>query len=460
MNNKALTLFSLAIACVTLSDPLSATAQGVDKLKRGVVKITAKVEGQTKVGTGFIVRIDKDATYVVTAAHVIEGDPNPQITFIPQPQQSFMAQVIGSEGGEEKGLAALRIAEPIPQGVVALALDQTSQIVGGEAVTFIGFPRSLPPWTVSTGSLSGLKGPALAFQALVEEGHSGGPLLLNGRVIGMVSDARERLGYAVPTAILVVALIGWGIEARPSEAALTREIIGVDGAPMVLIPAGQYQTNEEIRLGNGTIETDVQYKVYVDEFYIDKYEVTIARYLKFMNATGRTAPEYWEKIDAVRDGNRPVVGVTWHDAASYCRWAKKRLPSEDEWEKSARGTDGRTYPWDNDQPIPQFTNFGTFGDFVFDKLLPVGSFEKDSSPYGVHDLAGNVSEWTADNWRESKREGSGSEDANLTGRRVVRGGAWNATAEYLRAALRTYNLSDSADPGLGFRCAREGGLAR
>lgn len=371
-----------------------------------------------------------------------------------------MARLPDLEGGEENGLAALRVAGPIPQGVVALALDQTSRIVGGEAVTFIGFPRSLPPWTVSTGSLSGLKGPALAFQALVEEGHSGGPLLLNGRVIGVVSDTRARLGYAVPTAILAVALTGWRIEARPSETALTQEIVDADGTPMERIPAGQYQTNEEIRLENGTVETGISYKIYVDEFYIDKYEVTIARYVKFMNATGRGAPEYWDKMDAGRDGNRPVVGVTWHDAAAYCRWAKKRLPSEDEWEKSARSTDGRTYPWGNDKPMPQFTNYGTFGDFAFDKLLPVGSFAKDKSPYGVHDLAGNVSEWIADSWRESKREDPGPEDANLIRRRVVRGGAWNATAEYLRATLRTHNLSDSTDPGLGFRCARDGGSAR
>jgi formylglycine-generating enzyme required for sulfatase activity len=371
-----------------------------------------------------------------------------------------MAQVVGIQGGDPQGLAVLRVAGPIPDGVVALPLDVTTRVAGGEAVTFVGFPRTLPPWTVSSGSLSGMNGPTLAFQALVEEGHSGGPLLLNGQVIGVVSDTRERFGYAVPASIISVALRGWRIEARLSEMALTQEIVGVDGTPMELIPAGQYQTNEEIRLGNGAVEVGMPYKIYVEEFYIDKYEVTIAKYLQFMNATGRSAPEYWDKFDAVRDGNRPVVGVTWQDGAAYCRWAKKRLPSEDEWEKSARSIDGRTYPWGNDPPMPQFTNFGTFGDFAFDKLVPVGSFEKDRSPYGVHDLAGNVSEWLADSWRESKREDRGSEDTNLIRSRVVRGGAWNATAEYLRAALRTHNLSDATDPGLGFRCAREGGSVR
>ena len=198
--------------------------QDIDDLKRGVVKITAQVEGQQlKVGTGFVVRLEKDSAYIVTAAHVTEGDPKPTVTFFPPAQQLFTAQVVGIEGGDQHGLAALRVAGPIPEGVVALALDPGTKVTGGEAVTFIGFPRALPPWTVSKGSLSGLKGPTLAFQALVEEGHSGGPLLLNGQVIGVVSDARERLGYAVPASILSVALTGWHIEPRPSESMVPRK---------------------------------------------------------------------------------------------------------------------------------------------------------------------------------------------------------------------------------------------
>ena len=229
--------------------------QDITDLKKGVVKITAHVEGQqSKVGTGFIVRVDKDAAYIVTAAHVTEGDPKPTVTFFPLAQQPFAAQVIGIEGGDPHGLAALRVAGPIPEGVVALALDLTTKVAGGEAVTFIGFPRALPPWTVSTGNLSGLKGPTLAFQALVEEGHSGGPLLRNGEVIGVVSDARERLGYAVPASILSVALTGWRIEPRPSESMVPQEMIGSDGVPMVLIRSGRIPTKIVGVYGGGRVE--------------------------------------------------------------------------------------------------------------------------------------------------------------------------------------------------------------
>ena len=99
------------------------------------MKITAQAEGKTKVGTGFIVRLEKDAVYIVTASHVIEGDPKPQVTFFTQPQLPFTAQIIGMEPDKEKGLAALRLTGTTPEGVMALTLDQTSAVTGGEAVT-------------------------------------------------------------------------------------------------------------------------------------------------------------------------------------------------------------------------------------------------------------------------------------------------------------------------------------
>ncbi len=91
---------------------------------------------------------------------------------------------------------------------------------------------------------------------------------------------------------------------------------------------------------------------------MDKFEVTVSRYAEFMRSTGRRAPAYWDQVNTGKHSNLPVVGVDWHDAEAYCRWAEKRLPTEAEWEKAARGTDGRTYPWGNEQPTPRLANFG------------------------------------------------------------------------------------------------------
>ncbi|MEK6639955.1 MAG: SUMF1/EgtB/PvdO family nonheme iron enzyme [Nitrospirota bacterium] len=410
-------LLIVVLALVIAGDLSLANAESIEDLKKGVVKITAHVEGQQpKVGTGFIVRLEKDAAYIVTAAHVVEGDPKPTVTFSSNLQQSLVAQVVGIEGGDQHGLAALRVAGPIPEGGVALALDHTTKVAGGEAVTFIGFPRALPPWTVSTGSLSGLKGPTLAFQALVEEGHSGGPLLLNGQVIGVVSETRERLGYAVPASILSVALTGWHIEPRASESMVAQEIVGADGVPMVLIRSGRIPTKIVGVYGGGRVEeirSPARFVYLADDLYVEATLVTNARYRQFLEATGLIPPAVPDEQGASLKPEEPVEDVSWHDAVTYCRWARKRLPTEDEWEKAAYDTRGRIL---NDQ----------------------------------------VHEWTASTYRESRSSPTESSDPT---QKVVRG---NLRALNIREVdgdvdyqVRMYARADEEASGRGFRCVQD-----
>jgi eukaryotic-like serine/threonine-protein kinase len=187
------------------------------------------------------------------------------------------------------------------------------------------------------------------------------------------------------------------------------------------------------------------HKVYLDAFYIDKTEVPQADYNRCV-AAGKCQANH--KYDGVTPPRQPVVGVTWDDARSYCSWTGKRLPTEAEWEKAARGTDGRMYPWGNEFD-------GKKANYLVEaKTAPVGSYPSGASPYGALDMAGNAREWVADWYQEDyyrqspERNPKGPDDGEY---RVMRGGRW--TPYELRVSNRTLQYPPLQYDDLGFRCA-------
>jgi len=149
----------------------------------------------------------------------------------------------------------------------------------------------------------------------------------------------------------------------PSFSISPRTMTGQDGAPMVLVPAGVFTMGARDDDQEAGADERPAHQVNLDAFYIDQYEVTTSLYTKFFQATRRNPPEFWSEKVLQQHGNKPVVGVTWDDAKAYCEWAGKRLPTEAEWEKAARGTDQRLYPWGNDTPHEQLANFNHCCDF-------------------------------------------------------------------------------------------------
>ncbi len=182
---------------------------------------------------------------------------------------------------------------------------------------------------------------------------------------------------------------------------------------------------------------DPDYWVKVEDFEIGKHPVTVQEYARFVE-DGGPQPRGWD--DQLLRPNCPVVRVSWLDAKAYCDWARVRLPSEAEWERAARGPKGRKYPWGNEEPDPDRANYD---DTKLRRPSPVGLFPRGSTPDGVADLAGNVWEWLADWYDDSK-------DA-----RVLRGGSWSFLSTYLRASGRYRFPPDYRNDIFGFRCARE-----
>jgi len=210
-----------------------------------------------------------------------------------------------------------------------------------------------------------------------------------------------------------------------------REITGRDGAPMVLVPEGEFL------YGYG----DNEQRLSPPAFYMDKYEVTTKLYGAFLQGTGRKQPDDWSiQVALVGSGDRPVVNVSWHDADAYCRYYGKRLPTEQEWEKAARGTDGRKYPWGNEEPTSRHALFDTKWN-GYGTLAVVGSHEAGASPYGIQDLAGNVWEWTSSDYDRSSR--------------VLRGGSWHDPADGLETSFLSYGNPTDRNGVLGFRCAQD-----
>ena len=234
---------------------------------------------------------------------------------------------------------------------------------------------------------------------------------------------------------------------------LAAEIIGHDGAPMVLIPAGEFTMGSD----KGDDDEQPVHRVFLNNYYIDKFEVTNGRFAKFVEAIHSEPPwGFADQETPVVHADHPVRWVNWMDAIGYCLWAGKRLPTEAEWEKAARGVDGRVYPWGNDPPTPAQAVFGLKEGT--ETVSPIGNREKGQSPYGVQDLAGNLYEWTTDWYDEEYYKNIPAIDPHGPAEgttKVQRGGSYTNTPYRLRTSFRTKGDPTEHEPNVGFRCAQD-----
>ncbi len=252
-------------------------------------------------------------------------------------------------------------------------------------------------------------------------------------------------------------------KAGESGAAVDRQKVA-ENAPMVTVPAGEFMMGADKSVDKGCSSDEMPYhKVYLDAFHIDKYEVTVNQYKECVDADKCSPPESgnddrdcnWEHSNR---GNHPVNCVNWNQAKAYCKYAGKRLPTEAEWEKAARGTDGRKYPWGIRKPTCTYAVMWDFeGGCNKKHTWPVGSKPKGASPYGAMDMAGNVREWCSDWYDRHYYEDSPSR--NPTGpasgeKRVTRDGSWSSNPYSLRSASRYADKPDTGYDDLGFRCAK------
>jgi formylglycine-generating enzyme required for sulfatase activity len=263
---------------------------------------------------------------------------------------------------------------------------------------------------------------------------------------------------------------------------------------MALVPAGEFLMGSPAD-SDGLPDEQPQRLVLTGTFLIDRNEVTNAAYERFVQATGHRAPmnanpasTVWEKNAPISGiGNHPVINVSWEDAVAYCTWMGRRLPTEAEWEKAARGTDGRRYPWGNEWDFKKANSASYWAGRTIDfqsgadweafwirgegskiskdkgikgevLTMPIASFPESTSPYGLHDMAGNVAEWVQDWYNPNYYKDAPLSDPQGPSRgaiKAMRGGSWLKPAISLRTSDRDWGTMDSRPSGTGFRCAMD-----
>jgi hypothetical protein len=221
------------LCAVVVAYAVSVSAQVMKAREAGVVRITAQAEGKRKIGTGFIVQLARDEAYIVTASHVVEGDKNPQVEFLPHRRTLVAASVVGLEGDDQRGLALLLVRgeRNLPSGLAALCLAPSIPLELGDDVFVIGFPRIVESVSVVKGSIVARKGRDIFFSGAIGEGNSGSPLLKEGQVVGLVAEESAPYAQAIPAAMVQVFVEGWGVkpcverpavDAKPWRAEQTR----------------------------------------------------------------------------------------------------------------------------------------------------------------------------------------------------------------------------------------------
>lgn len=290
---------------------------------------------------------------------------------------------------------------------------------------------------------------------------------------------RLRLRSCFKAVVILVALYCFfaHIEVQAEDHWPSETLNEKDNLLMILIPAGPFTRGlesqgllqsylsgfrgESIPRPHESPESEVKMAPY----YIDKFEISNYQYRKFLNLLISKEPHIpfdWGMVVPELHDNLPIVGINWSSARAYCEWAGKRLPTEAEWEKAARGTSKRYYPWGNDKPTPVHANFGK--DHVnihfLDALKRVDTNSVHSSPYGVVNMAGNAREWVSDYYSRDYYERSkeikfdNPKGPSYGTLKVTRGGSWKDKAFDLRTTARYPEDPNISGNDLGFRCAK------
>lgn len=508
------------------------------KFLNNVVRLSVNFSNEeSENGFGFVIGERDEVLYVVTANHVVQND-NPDVrltnieaTFYSDQGNPKKAKLLQLSAGQVD-LALLEVPKPFPG--YRWETNYFSSPQQNSTVWFIGRDQEWwVPADIEAGVIKDL--PILPTFPVrirsVHPGTSGAPLISKAGIVGMIIN--DAIGKAEALDIVTIHKIvtlqwnyPWGLKQSGRKISTPEPTIPADTMPadvkvmeskarkiykndidfweadygdgiiMVYIPHGEFTMGSEGEMVNER----PPHKVVLDGYWMGKTEVTVKQLNLFVKDTGYvTSAESigwayfwtgwrWEKREGInwknpgfkQEDNHPVVCVSWNDAVEYCKWlsVKKgvnfKLPTEAQWEKSARGTDRRKYPWGNTEPTGAKVNFAdkqaclkekkssSLADKDIDDgyryTAPVGSYPAGASPYGLLDIGGNVWEWCRDLYGKNYYNSSpvkNPKGPKIGSARVMRGGSWFFEAGYLRCSHRNLYWPYNSVYDLGFRLCQD-----
>lgn len=456
-------ILSGALGCIITGLVLQgiALAQDVDTLRSGVVKIVAIEEGKQKTGTGFVVQHAPGNMLIVTTSHVIKGDKFPKVEFYTLRNTWIDAEVLHND--ERREIALLRILDraSAPSNVKVFSLSSSRDVKDNEELVAIGFPRGGGPWAAVRVTLASRQGIDLTLDGNIDEGNSGGPVLKQDKIVGLVTDA-DRFGRAVPAEIVTMVLEGWGImltenrqgtsasssAIQTSQASMSRSETRFSFEPeMVHIPSGKFlMGSSETESGRDSNEKPQHEVTIPHPFAISRSEITVGQFRQFvqdkayhqgktyltaaeqngqgclgLNAENKQGEQFsernWKNPGFKQKDDHPVVCVSWNDAQTYVAWLSRstgveyRLPTEAEWEYAARASTITERFYQDDKQCEYANGLSQDEQSIADQdwslakcsdgyvyTAPVASFGQNQ--FGLFDILGNVAEWTQDCWHD------------------------------------------------------------
>ncbi len=430
--------------------PAAALPQDLDTAAAAVVQISGIRNGSTVRGSGFVVGLDRDKATIVTVSHVIAGLENIQVTFAADLTESFPAGgFLRMDAENPKGPAVFQVRGAIPAGVTVLSFEVEKRPRLGEPLYLLGFPLMATSLRTTQRTLSARDGTSLLIDQGLGEGFSGGPVLQNGKVVGVVTGVDDQTTYAVEAVVVRAALEGWGVrlggqapDPPPAEAAcVPGQSVTEDGIDYVRICSGTFTMGSAKDDPQAYADEKPAHRVRLSEFRIGKTEVTNAQYR-------RVQPDH------KGEDNLPAAKVSWTEAKAACEHFGGRLPTEAEWEYAARA--GSTTAWSFAGDENSLSDYAWFNKNAGDTTHPVAT--KKPNAWGLYDLHGNVWEWVADWYAPYTAEAQPDPAGPATGEsRVLRGGVFDGPPRVLRSAVRVRVRPGDRDRFIGFRCARDSG---